>query len=104
MELFEQRIELRLALLTARLDDLEHGADILLHCQATKNRGFLREIADSEPGALVHRQLRDVVTVELDGAAVRLDQAGDHVENRSLAGTVGTEQADGLTAAHIDAD
>ena len=38
-------------------DDLEHRADILLDGEAAKDRGFLRQIADAEPRALIHRQL-----------------------------------------------
>ena len=86
------------------LDDLQHRADVLLDGEAAKDRGFLRQIADAEPGALIHRQLGDVVAVELDGAAVGLDQAGDHVEHRGLAGAVRPEQTHRLAAADIDAD
>ena len=87
-----------------RLDDLEHRANILLHGEAAEDRGFLRQIADAEPGALIHRQLGDVVAVELDGAAIGLDQAGDHVKHRGLAGAVRAEQSHRLAAADIDAD
>ena len=86
------------------LDHFEHGADVLLDGQAAKDRGFLRQIADAEPRAPVHRQPRDVVAVELDAAAVGLDQPGDHVEHRGLAGAVRPEQADRLAAPDIDAD
>ncbi len=94
----------RLALLAVGLDHFEHGADVLLDREAAEDRGFLRQIADAEARALIHRQLGDVVAVELDGAAIGLDQAGDHVEHRGLAGAVRAEQADRLAAAHIDAD
>ncbi len=96
--------EFGLALALVRFDDLQHGADILLHGEPAKDRGFLRQIADPETGTLIHRQLGDVVAVEFDGAAIRLDQAGDHVEHRGLSGAVRTKQADGLAAPHIDAD
>ena len=86
------------------LDHLEHGADILLDGEAAKDRGFLRQIADAEPRALIHRQLGDVVAIEFDGAAIGLDQAGDHVEHRGLAGAVRAQQTDRLAAADIDAD
>ena len=96
--------ELLLALLARGLDHFEHGADVLLDGEAAKDRGFLRQIADAEPRALIHRQLGDVVAVELDRAAIGLDQAGDHVEHGGLAGAVRAEQADRFAAAHIDAD
>lgn len=44
------------------------------------------------------------MAVELDRAAIGLDQAGDHVEHGGLAGAVRAEQADRFAAAHIDAD
>ena len=86
------------------LDHLEHRADVLLDGEAAEDRGFLRQIADAEPRALIHRQLGDVVAVELDRAAIGLDQPGDHVEHRGLAGAVRAEQPDRFAAAHIDAD
>ena len=46
---------------------------------------------------------RDVVAVDVDDAAVGLHQAGDHVEDRGLAGAVRAEQADRLAARHREA-
>ncbi len=97
-------VEIGLAPAPARLDHLEHGADVVLDVEAAEDRGFLRQIADAEAGALIHRQRRDVVAVELDAAAIGRDQAGDHVEHGGLAGAVGPEQADRLAAPHIEAD
>ena len=34
------------------------GADVLFGGHAAEDRGFLRQIADAEPRAAVHRQLR----------------------------------------------
>ena len=70
VEFLEQRVELALALLAARLDDLEHGADVVLDVEAAEDRGFLRQIADAEAGAAIHRQAGDVVAVEADDAAI----------------------------------
>ena len=66
IELLQQAVEFGFAAPPVRLDHFQHGADILLHVQAAKDRGFLRQVTDAEPGALVHRQGGDVVTVELD--------------------------------------
>ena len=44
------------------------------------------------------------MAVEFDDALVRPDEAGDHVEDRRLAGAVGTEQADRLAPPHRQAD
>src|SRR5882724_10708152 len=104
VEFVEQRIELGLALFSGGFDDFEHRADILFDREAAKDRGLLRQIANPQPRALIHRELGDVVAVEFDGAAIRLDQAGDHVEHGGLAGAVRTQQADRLAAADIDAD
>ena len=82
------------------LVDFEHGADVVLDVEAAEDRGLLRQIADAEPRALVHRQRRHVMAVERDDALVGLHQAGDHVEHRGLAGAVGAEQADRLALAH----
>src|SRR6185437_16333416 len=103
VELVEQRVQFALALLLRGLDDFEHCADILLHGQPAEDRGFLGQITDAEPRTLVHRQLRDVVAVKLDRATIGLDQPGDHVEHRGLAGAVRAQQADGLATADIDA-
>ena len=55
-ELLEQRVEVGLAAAAVRLDQFQHGADVLLDVQAAEDRGFLRQIADAEARALVHRQ------------------------------------------------
>src|SRR4029453_3902755 len=104
VEFLEQGIEFVLAFLLRGFDDLQHGADILLHRETAKDRSFLREVTYAQSGALIHRQPGDVMAIELDRAAVRLDQAGDHVKYRGLAGAVWAEQAHGLTASDIDAD
>ena len=104
VELLEQRVEAALALLAALLDHLQHGADVLLDRQAAEDRGFLRQIADAEPRAPVHRHRGDVEAVDLDRALVDRHQAGDHVETGRLAGAVGAEQADGLAGAHAERD
>src|SRR5262249_23563446 len=54
-------------------------------------------------GALIHRQAGDIVAVELDAAAVRLDQPGDHIEHRGLAGAIRPKQANRFAASHINA-
>ena len=44
------------------------------------------------------------MAVDLDGAGIGRDQAGDHVEAGGLAGAVGAEQADHLAALERQAD
>ncbi len=69
------------------------GADVLLDRETAEDRGFLRQIADAEPRAAVHRQIGDVVAVEFDGAGIGRYQAGDDVEAGGLAGAVRTRAA-----------
>ena len=86
------------------LDQFGGGADILFGGEAAEDRGFLRQIADAQPGAAVHRKAGDVMAVHLDGAGIGRDQAGDHVEAGGLAGAVGTQQAHHFAAVHRQAD
>ena len=53
--------------------------------------------------ALIHRQRRHVVAVELDAPLVGPDQAGDHVKHRGLAGAVRAEQSHRLALADVEA-
>ena len=46
----------------------------------------------AEPHPLLGRQRRDVVVAEEDAAAVRLQHPGHQVDQRGLAGAVGTDQ------------
>ena len=87
-ELFEQGIELQLALGLVGLDRLEHGENVLLDGEPAKDGGLLRQIADAEPRAAIHRQLGHVAAVDADRAFVGGDQPGDHVEHGGLAGAV----------------
>src|SRR5688572_20670304 len=103
-ELGEEILEPRLARVLQRLDHLEDGADVLLDREAAEDRGLLRKVADAEPRAAIHRQLRDVVPVEADRSDVGRDEAGDHVEAGRLAGAVRAEEADRLAALHEEAD
>ena len=102
VEFLEQRIEAALALLAALFDHFEHGADVVFDRQAAEDRGFLRQIADAEAGAAVHRHRRHVETVDLDLALVDRHQPGDHVEAGGLAGAVGAEQSDRLAGADAE--
>jgi len=97
-ELGQQGIDQTLALGLVRLYQFENGAQIVGHRHATEYRRFLRQIADSHLGALVHRQMRDVLAIEQDLSLLSGNQPGDYVEACSLARTVGTQQTDSLAA------
>jgi hypothetical protein len=98
-EFFEERVQIVLPSLPVRLDDLQDGADVLLHRQPAEDRCLLGQVADAEAGALVHRKARHVVPVDLDRSGVDADQPGDHVEDGGLARAVRSEEADGFAAA-----
>ena len=80
------------------------GANIFFGGQAAEDRRFLRQIADAQPRAAVHRQPGDVMAIELDGAVIGADEAGDHVKKGGLAGAIGTQQADHFAALQGQAD
>src|SRR5437763_14575417 len=103
VELLQQGIEIGLAATPVGLNHFQYGADIVLDVETAEDRCFLRQVADPEPSALVHRKSRDVVAVELDLSAIGLDQSGDHVEDGGLAGAIRSEQADGFPSPHMDA-
>jgi hypothetical protein len=48
--------------------------------------------------------MRHIMPVKLDAAFVGAHQSGDHVKDGGLACTVWSEQANGLTPAHHQAD
>ena len=78
-----------------------------MFCSTVRPRkidGLLRQIADAEPRAAIHRQIGDVLAVELDRAGIGGDQPGDDVKAGRLAGAVRAEQPDHLAALHRDVD
>ena len=92
----EQPLEQRVAPVALGLGDLQHGADIVLDVEAAEDRRFLRQVADPEPGATVHRQSGDVLVVQQHLPGVGGDQPGDDVEAGGLAGAIRPQQAHGL--------
>ena len=62
----EQFFETFAAFVTVVDGDFENGEDVILDREATEDRHLLRQIADAEAGAAVHRQPGDVAAV--DGA------------------------------------
>src|SRR4051812_42355397 len=59
---------------------------IFVHREGAVELRDLERAADSEARDRAGRQARDVAALELDGAALRLQIAGDHVDERRLAG------------------
>ena len=102
MKLLEQGVEAPLALGAALVDDFKYGADVVLDGQAAEDRSFLRQIADAQPRAAIHRHAADVETIDFDGSLVHRHQPGDHVEAGGLAGAIRPEQADSLAGPYAE--
>jgi hypothetical protein len=79
-------------------DELEYSANIIFNRQSAEDRAFLGQVADSQPRALVHRQMGNICPVETDRALVGGNQAGDHIEHRRFASAIGSEKTYGFTA------
>ncbi len=103
-EFVEQRIELGLAPAPIGLHDFQHSANVVLHVEAAKDRCLLGQVADAEPCALIHWEVGDIIAIELDRAALRLDQAGNGIERRGLAGAIRPQQTDRFPATHVEGD
>jgi hypothetical protein len=79
--------------------DLENRADVVGDGQAAEDRGLLRQVADAEPGAAIHRQPGDVGAIDADAARVGRHEARDRVEAGGLARTVRAKQGHDLATA-----
>ena len=103
-EFAKELLEPRLASFLVRLAGLEHGQDVFLDRHSAENRCFLRKIAKTEDCPPVHRQLGDVLAVEIDEAAVGLHEPHDRIEAGRLAGAVRAQQPDDLASVDLEAD
>src|ERR1017187_1454801 len=91
----------RRALPGKRLEDREQ---VLEGGHLPENGRFLRQIAEAAPRPAVHRQRRDVLPVEEDGACVRLDEPDDDRERRRLSRPVRAEETHDLSRRDEDRD
>ena len=73
--------------------DFQDGQDVLLDSELAQNGWLLGKIADAQPRPPVHRQTGDGPSQELYRAAVRPDNAHDHIEGGGFPGAVRTQQA-----------
>ena len=81
--------------------DFEDGQDVVLDRQAAKDRHFLRQIADAQPRAAIHRQEGHVAPVDHDLPAFGGDQPGNGVKAGRLARSVRAEQRHDLAARQV---
>src|SRR5919109_1825383 len=95
-ELIEQSLETLAPLGTRQRHRFENCEDVFFDSELSKDRWFLGQIPDAEAGALIHRHIGDVTTVEEYSAFLWLYQPDDHVERRGFAGAFRAENPDDL--------
>ena len=100
-EFVEQLLQSGGAGVSIGLGDLEHRQDVLLDRHAAKDRGFLRQIAEAQDRAAIHRQAGNLRAVEVDPPAVGLHQPHDRIETGGLARPVRPEQPDHFAALDV---
>ncbi len=83
------------------LGDFEDRQDVVLDRQAAEDRRFLRQVADPQPRAAVHRHQGDVAPVDQDLTALGHHQPRDGVEAGGLARSVGTKQRHDLAPVQV---
>src|SRR2546430_3256474 len=79
---------------------LQRDAQIFADRHAGERLRSLEASHDTEPGPLVGRQRGDVTTLEEDPAAVRGERAGHAIDERRLAGSVRSDEAEPLACPH----
>jgi len=102
--LFDEPVHAFPALADIEREGLKDGHEVFFDGEFTEDGGFLGEVADASPGALVHREVGDFFFVELDDAGIGTDEADDHVEAGGFAGSVGAEETDDFTLLDGDGD
>src|SRR5439155_933801 len=80
------------------------GPEVLGDRQRREHSLAPRDLDDAELRGVYRVGPRDVLAVEQDGAADRLDQPGDGLQERRLASAVRAEQGDDLALGHIEVD
>ena len=78
--------------------------DVLGHRQSRKQAGVLEGSLQTEPGPFVGAEEGDVLAEQQNLAVVRFDEPGDDVEDRGLAGPVGSDEPEDLTIADTERD
>ena len=104
VELIEELLVFVLLLRLREMRRLEDGHDVFLDRELAEDGRLLREIADAERRALVHRQFADVHIREEYLAGRRVLESHDHVERRRLARAVRPEQPHDLPLLHAQGD
>src|SRR4029077_15610474 len=87
-----------------RVVGVSRGAQRVADAQRGRNERRLEGASEAEPRALVRRQRRDAALAARDRAAIRMHAAREHVEERGLAGPVGTGKTEDLSCVDRDLD
>ena len=77
---------------------------VLLHCHLQKDPPPLRALGQPMLNDLVGRNALQVLSVKHDGAAAGMEQAGNCIQYRGLAGAVGADQGDDLPLVDLKRD
>src|ERR1700722_15721299 len=84
--------------------DRRHGDENVLECrQARPHTCRLEAAHQSDPASPVRREILDLLAAETDLARIRRHEAGDHAEQRGLAGAVRTDEARHRALRHDEA-
>ena len=84
--------------------NLQYRHQVIVYAQAAKNRGFLREIADSATRARVQRQQANIFVIDDNVPCVARYDANDHIEGGRFTGAVWAEKAYNLARVHGQTD
>ncbi len=101
-ELCDKALQLVQLLLVGELRHLKHGHDIVLHRQLTEHAGLLRQVANAGTGTLIHREIGDLLVVNIHMSLIGNDEARGHVKRCGLSGTVRTKQSHDLALTHVE--
>ena len=105
VELFEQFVAAALPRFAIHAQHFHHAEQIVLDRQFAKHARLLGQIAHAAVARpAIHRPARHVDVVENDLAGVGLDHAAGHAKAGGLAGAVGAEQSDDLSAIDLEID
>lgn len=77
---------------------------VLTHREASKRPAVLERAREAYPAALVRSPPRHVATLELDRPLVREVEAGEHVDEGRLSGSVRTDETDDLMPMQLECD
>ena len=69
VQFIQQRLERLITLVSVQIiAQLQNGADVVADRQPAENRGFLRQVAQAQTRAAVHRQPRHILVSQHDAA------------------------------------